>query len=121
LATVSSLSSAQSTSTGGPFLFAPLNAIADLKAHAKLVELLDSHLASVDLSPIECAQFKLQMEWLVNEKAVPVAQVMHANLAGAVGLPLPDGTMTLSLPVVRHLPFSLLSDIKNIFAGSFGV
>ena len=93
--------SAQSTSTGGPFLFAPLSAVADPNSHAELVRLLDSYLASEDLSPMERTQFKLQREWLTDGKAVPDAEVMYANLPGAVGLPLPDGTMTLWLPVVH--------------------
>jgi hypothetical protein len=58
---------------------------------------------------MERTQFKLQMEWITNGSAVSDAQVMYANLPGAVGLPLPDGTMTLWLPVV-HL-FSSFSHV----------
>jgi hypothetical protein len=120
-ATTSSLSSAQSTTTGGPFLFAPLKAIADPEAHAELVKLLDSYLASEDLSPMERAQFKLQREWLVNSTTVPDVEVIYANLPGAVGLPLPDGTMTLWFPVVHSFPLSPISDFDTTFTGSFGV
>jgi hypothetical protein len=80
--------------------------VVDPNAHAELVKLLDSYLASEDLSPMERTQFKLQREWLTNDRAVPDAVVMYANLPGAVGLPLPDGTMTLWLPTV-HLISSL--------------
>lgn len=59
---------------------------------------------------MERAQFKLQREWLANDRAVPDAQIMYANLPGAVGLPLPDGTVTLWLPLVRL--FSLLSRFR---------
>ena len=75
--------------------------MANPSAHAELVKLLNSYLASEDLSPMERTQFKLQREWLTNEKAVPDAWVMYANLPGEVGLPLPDGTMTLWLPAVH--------------------
>ena len=72
---------------------------------------------------MERTQFKLQRGWLTNDRAVPDAQVMYANLPGAVGLPLPDGTMTLWLPLV-HLFSSFLSCqilITILLAGSFGV
>jgi len=72
---------------------------------------------------MERTQFKLQREWLTNDGGIPDAQVMYANLPGAVGLPLPDGTMTLWLPVV-HL-FSSFSHARLLtillITGSFGV
>lgn len=59
---------------------------------------------------MERAQFELQRKWLANDKTVPDAEVMYANLPGAVGLPLPDGSMTLWLPVV--CPLSSFSRVR---------
>jgi choline dehydrogenase-like flavoprotein len=96
---------AQSTSTGGPFLFTTLNAITSQKGHADLLALLDSYMTS-ELTPLERAQFEIQRKWLASDSSVTDVEVMFANLPGAAGLPLPDGQMSLWLPGAHLHPAS---------------
>jgi hypothetical protein len=91
--------SAQSTSTGGPFLFTNLPKITTPKAQAELLALLDSYLASGSLTPLERVQFETQRIWLSSPNTTAVdVQIMFGNLPGAAGLPLPDGQMTMWMP-----------------------
>jgi hypothetical protein len=98
LSTTTSLS-AQSTATGGPFLFTTLKAATSSEQHTALLDLLDSYLASQTLTPLERVQFEIQRQWLTSpDSTVAEVEVMFANLPGAAGLPLPDGQMTAWLP-----------------------
>lgn len=91
--------SAQSTSTGGPFLYATLRAITSQQEYSDLLALFDSYMES-ELTPLERAQFEIQRQWLLSpDSTVPDAEIKFANMPGAAGLPLPDGQMTLWLPV----------------------
>ncbi len=94
--------SAKSTSTGGPFLFSPLRKVVPENNHARLIELLNEYLSSDDISLMERAQFNLQKKWLEDPYCTAAeAEVMFANLPGAAGLPLPDGSMSLWLPTAH--------------------
>jgi hypothetical protein len=91
--------SAQSTSTGGGFLFTNLPKIATPKAQAELIALLDSYLASGSLTPLERVQFETQYLWLSSHNTAAVDfRIMFGNLPGAAVLPLPDGQMTMLMP-----------------------
>ncbi|KDQ23219.1 hypothetical protein PLEOSDRAFT_162754 [Pleurotus ostreatus PC15] len=98
---------AKSTSTGGPFLFSPLRKVVPENNHARLIELLNEYLSSDDISLMERAQFNLQKKWLEDPYCTAAeAEVMFANLPGAAGLPLPDGSMSLWLPTAHLHPAS---------------
>lgn len=98
---------AKSTSTGGPFLFSPLRKVIPESNHTQLIELLNEYLSSDDVSLLERAQFNLQKKWLEDPHCtVAEAEVMFANLPGAAGLPLPDGSMSLWLPTAHLHPTS---------------
>ncbi|KIM77083.1 GMC oxidoreductase [Piloderma croceum F 1598] len=98
---------AQSTVTGGPFLFTTLKAATSCEQHAALLNLLDSYLASQTLTPLERVQFQIQRQWLASpDSTVAEVEVMFANLPGAAGLPLPDGQMTAWLPGAHLHPVS---------------
>jgi hypothetical protein len=91
--------SAQSTSTGGPFVFTNLAKIATPKVQAELLALLDSYLASGSLTPLERVQFETQRTWLLSPNTTAVdVQLVFGNLPGVAGLPLPDGQMTMWMP-----------------------
>jgi hypothetical protein len=91
--------SAQSTSTGGPFLFTTLEAATSSEQHAALLALLDSYLASETLTPLERVQFEIQRQWITSpDSTVTDIEVVFANLPGSAGMPLPDGQMMAWLP-----------------------
>ncbi|KAJ8502004.1 hypothetical protein ONZ45_g11940 [Pleurotus djamor] len=98
---------AKSTSTGGPFLFSSLSDVSDEAAYAELVTLLDGYINSDQTTPLERAQFTIEKRWLdERDRSISEAEVMFANLPGAAGVPLPDGSMSLWLPICHLHPKS---------------
>src|ERR1700685_1560718 len=90
--------SAQSTTTGGPFLFTNLKATTSPERHAALLTLLDSYIASETSTPREPVQSDIQRQWLASPNGtVADIEVAFVNLPGVAGLPLPDGQMMLWL------------------------
>jgi hypothetical protein len=98
-------SSAQSTTTGGPFLYTTLQAATSPEQHATLLGLLDSYLSSETLTPLERVQFEIQRQWLSSRNSsVADVEVIFGNLPGSPGMPLPDGQITAWLPGAHLVP-----------------
>lgn len=95
--------SAQQSVTGSPYLSSRLRdlRLGGAEAHMKkLVGILDSYLATPELSPLTRAQYEVQRHWLAGEGAnVAEALIMFACLPGMAGVPTPTGGMALWLPI----------------------
>ena len=85
--------------TGTPILWAPMASIVNASDRQTLVSKLLDTIAGGDVTPLETAQFTIQLAWLTQKNpTVPEVQVIFPSLPGTPGLPLSDGSLGVWMP-----------------------
>ncbi|KAF7800040.1 hypothetical protein EIP86_011283 [Pleurotus ostreatoroseus] len=93
--------------TGTPILWAPMASVVNASGRQTLVNNLLDTIAGGDVTPLETAQFTIQLGWLTQENpTVPEVQVIFPSLPGTPGLPLSDGSLGVWMPTSHVHPLS---------------
>lgn len=92
-------SSPSASMTGTPILWAPMASVVNASGRQALVDSILETIANGGVTPLEMAQFAVQLAWLTQKNPkVPEVQVIFASLPGTPGLPLPDGSLGVWMP-----------------------
>ncbi len=88
--------------------------VVNASSRQALVDSILETTAKGDITPLEMAQFAIQLAWLTQKNpSVPEVQVIFPSLPGTPGLPLPNGALGAWMPSSHVVSTQAFTDVNT--------